>query len=520
MFRKYFPAISLLLISFPLLSCFYKLTQIPYLTFSDGAKFADIGRNLASGLGYGANFVRFGSDLEMNSKGLFSAPFIPPLAPFLNAVFFKLFGVSDLSVIAISSLFYLLLVFTVFLLGKKLWGGTVGLLAAVAVVANINLLNYATSGASETLFAFEIVLAAYLFALNKRWPNILGFLILALMYFTKAQAIIYILGILLFFLLLNLSRRKALGYFLGIFILSSVFFIFISKQGIFAVTQSLPGVSSSDALRGGFQEVQVLPILKKVFYNLYNFYKLLPEILSPYMWALFIIGLFKWNVNKNNVLKDNVENSLKIATTFMVAATFFVTALTIPLYRYLHPVIPLVYLFAISTLVWIVEQLLKTKKKVAIVSFLLVFIFVVGQTLGVIFLDSRFKAKTVNKGRPPVYVELSWILRDNTNTDEVVVTNLDTWGSWYGERRTIWYPLKPEQLMGLEDKVDAIYLTSYLINDENYYMGPEWRQIFQDPRNIKDKYIAENYKFAKEFSLSSEETYEKQDARAVLLVRK
>ena len=169
---------------------------------------------------------------------------------------------------------------------------------------------------------------------------------------------------------------------------------------------------------------------------------------------------------------------------------------------------------------WPLISKFKKEQLVAGVSTLLILFFVVGQTLGVIFLDSRFKAKTTNKGKAPVYVELSWMLRDNTSTDEVVVTNLDAWGSWYGERRTIWYPLKPEQLMGLEDKVDAIYLTSYLMDDENYYMGPEWRQIFEDPRNIKDKYIAENYKYAKEFSLSSEETYEKQDARAVLLVRK
>ena len=483
-----------------------------YLNFSDGAKYADIARNLDRTGRYESNFSFFGSELlgaGMNSV----ARWVPPLMPLVTAGFFRIFGASDLSVILVSSLFYLLLVFTIFLLGKNLWGNTVGLLVAVAVASNTSLLSYATSGASETLFALEIVLAAYLFALNKRKTNILGFLILVLMYFTKAQAIIYILGILLFFLLINFSRKKALGYFLAIFVLGSALFLIISKQGIFAVTQHLPGVASSDALRGGFQEVRVLPIFKKIFYNLYNFYKLLPEILSPYMWALFLIGLIIW-------AKDKVVNSLKVATIFMVGTTFLVTALTIPLYRYLHPVIPLVYLFAVSTLVWIVEQILKTKKKVAGVSFFLVFIFVIGQTLGVIFLDSRFKAKTTNKGKAPVYVELSWILRDNTSTDELVVTNLDAWGSWYGERRTIWYPLKPEQLMGLEDKVDAIYLTSYLMDDENYYMGPEWRQIFEDPRNIKDKYIAENYKYAKEFSLSSEETYEKQDARAVLLVRK
>ncbi|KKQ96272.1 MAG: hypothetical protein UT23_C0036G0002 [Candidatus Woesebacteria bacterium GW2011_GWA1_39_12] len=126
----------------------------------------------------------------------------------------------------------------------------------------------------------------------------------------------------------------------------------------------------------------------------------------------------------------------------------------------------------------------------AIVSSLLIFIFVVGQSLGVIFLDSRFKAKTINKGKPPVYVALSRILKENTNPDDIIVTNLDTWGSWYGERKTIWYP-----------------------------MGPEWRQVFFNPDKIEGSFILENYILAGEFEISPEETYERQGARAILLVR-
>ena len=154
----------------------------------------------------------------------------------------------------------------------------------------------------------------------------------------------------------------------------------------------------------------------------------------------------------------------------------------------------------------------------AMVSSLLIFIFVVGQNLGVIFLDSRFKAKTINKGKPPVYVALSRILKENTNPDDIIVTNLDTWGSWYGERKTIWYPLTPELLDG-QASIDAIYLTSYLVDDENYFMGPAWRQAYLNPDKIEDSFIAENYKFAGEFELHTEDTYERQGARAILLVR-
>jgi hypothetical protein len=144
----------------------------------------------------------------------------------------------------------------------------------------------------------------------------------------------------------------------------------------------------------------------------------------------------------------------------------------------------------------------------------------VGQTLGVIFLDSRFKAKTVNRDKPPVYVQLARVLRDNTKPEDVVVTNLDTWGSWYGERKTVWYPLEPEQLMGSEDKIDAIYLTSYLIDDENYYMGPAWREIFTNPGNLHNKFISENFTLKGVYEIAKENIYEKESSRAVLLVRK
>jgi hypothetical protein len=271
-------------------------------------------------------------------------------------------------------------------------------------------------------------------------------------------------------------------------------------------------------LRGGVQEVNILAIGKKIFYNVYNFYKLLPSIASPYMWGLFVIGLFRWK-------KDTVYNAFKTSAIFMVFATFAVAALTIPLYRYIHPIIPFVYIFAIDTLIWIVGKISDNKRFVILASSFLILFFVVGQTLGVIFLDSRFEKNTHNVGKPPVYFVLSSILKDNTMSDQIIVTNLDTWGSWYGERKTVWYPLKPNMLIppeGQKNPFDAIFLTSYLMDDENYYMGPEWRQVFENPQNPTkwNEFIAENYKFTGEFEVPAEETYEKQEGRVILLIRK
>jgi hypothetical protein len=150
-------------------------------------------------------------------------------------------------------------------------------------------------------------------------------------------------------------------------------------------------------------------------------------------------------------------------------------------------------------------------------------IFVVAQSLGALLLDSRFEANRSNKLKPPIYVQLSWKLKEITDSDDVIITNLDTWGSWYGERRTVWFPLEPDMLIpqeGQDNPFDAIYLTNYLIDDENYYMGEEWRQIFYNPESIENEYIRENFELKGVYDIPADTTYENQAGKAVLLVRK
>lgn len=493
-----------------------------FLTFSDGAKFALIARNLVLGNGYTTDFSFWGSNF-------FATGGISVLIPYIMSLFMKFFGTTNFAVIAFSFTFYVLLTLFVFLLGRKVFNPLVGLLSALAVLFNLNFIDYATSGASEPLFAFEIVLATYLLVLRKKWATPLSFLVMGLMYFSRPQAFIFIAGLIFLWLILRLSIKKALIYFFGLGTIGFLFdkFIIYPLSFKYPVTpifmrglQSIFTYSSlnavSDGLRGGASSTLTVPdVAKKVFYNLYNFYKALPEIANPYIWGLFFIGLFTWG-------KDKLQSSFKISVIFMTMVTFLVTALTIPFYRYIHPIIPLVYILGIAALVEIVSKVVN-KKYVKLVSFILIFIFCIGQTLGVLFLDSRFKAKMVNKDKPPIYAALSYKLKEITKPTDVIVTNLDTWGSWYGERKTVWFPLRPDQLISSEgqpNSFDAIYLTSYLMDDENYYMGEEWRQIFYNPENPENEFIADNFELKGLYQVTAEETYEKQDARAVLLVRK
>lgn len=521
-----------------------------YLSFSDAAKFADIARNVVQGKGFVTNYSFFDKGV-VDFGGSFPASFTPPAMPYAIAMFFKLFGISDASVIATSAFFFILTVIFTYLLAKELFGKTVGVLASSIVLINQTILDYAKTGASETLFMFEIVAIPYLMLLKKRWATVISYLLLVISYFTRPQAFIFIAAYILFYLLINFKTKKALFGFAGILLIGLIldrlillplygkYFLYsITARGTHAVTQHTQYNAVSDVLRGvGEQPSSMLLTIKKAGTNLFNFYRSLPNILNPYIFTFFILSSLVF-------FKKREEKAFLITAFFCATLSFLLPALTIPFYRYIHPVLPLIYIVGIAALVSILSRISNfeflisclrrqakqipmtkihiTKRNIAVaLSSLFVFIFFILMQVGVFIHDYKYFEARRNYNKPPVYVVLSEILKENTSEDDLVVTNLDTWGSWYGERKTVWFPLEPDMLNVADDTAfDAIYLTSYLMNDENYFMGDEWRQIFENPENIKDEFIRENYIYAGEFEVGADEVYEKYGARSVLLIRK
>lgn len=476
-----------------------------FLTFSDAAKYALVAKSIAEGNGYTTSFSFW-------SNNLFSTYGILPAFSYVLSVSFKLFGINDTSIVLTSFIFFILSIVFVFLLTKRYSGTTTALLAASATAFDIRLIEYATNGASESMFIFEIVLIAYLISIKNKWVNLFAFAVMFLMYFTRPQAFLYILGLILFYLLNNFKIKKALLLFVIIsfggivadyFILSQLngqFFLYsVLKRGVDASLGYI-GSNASNALRGNRISIDILALLKKLLYNLYNFYKAIPEIINPYLFTLFVIGI---------VRKKSPFNTF-VAITMVLS--FVVTALTIPFYRYLHPMIPLVYVVAMVTLSEILTKIKFSKLTLTIITI----IFCVGQTLGILILDSRFTNTQVNKDKPPIYAVMSSKLEEITNKNDLILTNLDTWGSWYGNRKTVWFPVDPKTIIYSKNQIDSIYLTSYKINDDNYFMSDEWKEIFLNP---KTQAILENYKFVAEYKFDKNDNYEKQDGRAVLLIR-
>jgi 4-amino-4-deoxy-L-arabinose transferase-like glycosyltransferase len=492
-----------------------------FVSFSDSAKYADIANNIVEGNGYSRSFTFFSGIKNSNDfKSTWLADWPPPVTPLLISLSFKVFGVSDLSLKITTILFFMFTLLVVCVFTRRMYGDLAAVLVFFAIGFNHTLLKYAVSGGTEIIFIFEIVLGFYLLSLSKKWANLLTLLLSMLMYLTRPQFFIFCFGFLIYYLLNKYTFKKGFLVFMSLIAAWMVVDVTILSKfngtgflySVFSFSSyGLSNVSASDQLRGVAGQINFQQVISRLLYNLYNFYKALPEISNPYLFGFFAVGLFPFFAKTSND-KDKLQNTFKISVLFVTLLTFFVTALTVPFYRYIHPIIPLVYIIGVGTLVNIY---IDSKYKVIITTFLILF-FAVGQTVGIIFLDSRFERKMTNADKAPIYVLQSRILKDVTVKDDVIVTNLDTWGSWYGERKTIWFPLTPNHLSESDLNIDAIYLTSYKMDDENYYMGKEWREIFENPEK---QTILPDYKFVAEYEFKAEDNYERENGRAVLLVR-
>jgi hypothetical protein len=150
----------------------------------------------------------------------------------------------------------------------------------------------------------------------------------------------------------------------------------LTNRAIQAVRIYAASSATSDALRG----TDLVPLTDKqiavrFFYNLYNFYRNLPNIISPYLATFFIISL---------LYKEKLRTSqvIKIGSALMIFGVFSLAALTLPLYRYIHPIIPLVYIFAVGAIVKSLRQNIKSRFRVTTIAMSLILLFSVGQTLG------------------------------------------------------------------------------------------------------------------------------------------
>lgn len=506
------------------------------LIFVDAARYADIARNILENGQFRSHFS-FPSPFLPNENGWQYN--LPPVPSFAVAIFFKLFGISDWSAIIQSFFFFLLGIPLVYLLAQKLFNTKAAIFSALFYMFTPQLLSYATDGASEPIFIFELLLISYLIVKGRKWSLLFAGLIMGLSLFTKLQSYLFVPIFLFWVYLINRDNLKKVWLFL----IGPVLLVSLNKFGIlfgsyfldlpaylaFQQTTLFPG---DNLPRAGLATQIDLPFLiknastfvVKISYNLYNFYKsiftfdnLLPAWTSPMVVISYLLS------HINFLTKEKKEIKIfRIITLLMVVGSFILAGATSPSIRYAHYVLPFVIILAVDFIYGFLQRYNFSAKKTNSVLVSLLLLFMVFPFLGTTVLDARFNARAYNFNAPHVQKVMGEKVGQLTDKSEIIVTNLDTWGAWYGERRTILIPL---DFVGLEKfdnkiKINAIYLTDFQRDNEDHPLKGDWGELFDNPRQIKNKFILDNFKLVKEGTISVQEVYENKPFTYKLWLRK
>lgn len=150
-------AVLALVLPAVLLLVYYRV-RFPGLVEGDALDFAQLGRNLIQGRGFVTFILR---PLALTHGGdAFRQPELThgPLFPLCLALSFGVLGARDTAAAAVSGVFYVLSVPVLYLLGKRLFNRRVGLVSAVLLAVNTQVLDYAVSGMHYTLLILLVSL--------------------------------------------------------------------------------------------------------------------------------------------------------------------------------------------------------------------------------------------------------------------------------------------------------------------------------------------------------------------------
>ncbi|HSX48887.1 MAG TPA: glycosyltransferase family 39 protein [Candidatus Saccharimonadales bacterium] len=147
----------------------------------------------------------------------------PPLYNLLEHIWFQVFGSSEVSIRALSFLFFMVAIFFVFKIGEYYWDKKTGFLAAVLTFLNPFFFIYAFEGRMYSLLAATIIGSFYFF-IKKEWKLYIVITALALYTHHFAMFALFFQG-LWFFKKLIFDRDKKIKENFYAFIITGVLYI-------------------------------------------------------------------------------------------------------------------------------------------------------------------------------------------------------------------------------------------------------------------------------------------------------
>lgn len=409
---------------------------------------------------YMATAVHWASDVPYNLN-----PQRPPLFQFFSAIIFNI-GLGEQTIkfllVSIPSIF---LVFSVYLLGKEMYGRKIGIIAAFLTAISWSLVFW-SARVQPDFFSLSFQLISILF-MWKFWKNGQSKLVLysgffaALGFYFKVSALLVPLTFILFiFIKDRLSAFKNKNYWM----FSIAFLITLAPYFIWSLIQ----FGDPLAFRAGYSNQIISPTHEFAWNTLSFFYSLTDDIL---FW-LFIFGLimslkfiFYLDVLSKNKEKCFDPDLFGIILLVVVSA-FYIFYIRGVEDRWVFLWLPFIFFFAAKSLVSLEKTVSKKDKTLA-------GIIVMGLLLAIFFLQvSHFHSLIENKKTTYAAVkEVGLWLQDNANPGDKLISQSYTQSVYYSH-------LNVSTLRGIEN---AESFDKYLAENNPKYLQvsafethPEW----------------------------------------------
>lgn len=311
---------------------------------SDGCLYARLAENIISGKGM----------VGMDGS---QTVFIRPLYPLLIAVANKIIGNLELSGRVITIFFGSVTPVIVYLITKKLFGKTEGILAALLTAVSPVLISSSIQVMTETVYMSIIISGIFcLFLALKGKSKSLVFasgLVWGMAYLTRSEGFGFLILCLLAILFINLLELpfKSRVIFASCFVSGAAILILpmvVYLHSVFDIW-NLSGEYIYLKNIGYFQTMGIKTYLRNLYYHAYL--KQLPSIFAALPTAILGVGLFRSLAGENKA-RENILLGIFVMYFFLFYPWF--TESTISARHYL-PILPILYIWVAKGITEIAE---------------------------------------------------------------------------------------------------------------------------------------------------------------------
>jgi len=464
---------------------FYSSTFVA-LAHNDAMDYASMARNVARGEGFISSYI---TPLGLAHKGL-PHPDLwrAPAWPAVLAVFIGILGATDQAVAIASGFFYLAAVPLIFLLARYWFGNTVGAAAVLIYIFSAQNLNFSTSGLTEPVALFMMVLVVYILTIP-RFRNPPGDIVLGLaagvFYLARYNALLFVPAIAFYWWRIRKPAgiraviRFGAAFFLTIlpwawrnYSLTGSPLFSLQKYEPVMFTKTFPGYSLYMMLEKvdvpGFLRSHWPEIWAKIQENWHEFISHLfdPAFtgVSAVLFGLFLLALlFPFNERQRGV-----RPFLLICFGIQLAALMVIHYIP----RLFFMFMPFYAIYGAAAAAWLLAKIIRNRTLLAGAVLALTVFFIFGNL-------PDWREPNVREPAIKTYGGSIKEVMFRMRRGELVISNDGHLLAWYGDRYAAKLPYRTDMLPQIEKlaPVKMIYLSGRM-NWNLPEADDSWRRVF------------------------------------------